>query len=595
VKRFACASAVALLLALSPAVTSAAEPTDPPATTKQVEAATQHGDIAWMLISTGLVFFMVPGLALFYGGMVRRKNVLSTMMHSMVALAIIGIQWVVIGYSLAFGESQGGWIGWSSDFFGLQGVLHEQNGSWLHRTFPGTNLPILLHCMFQGMFAIITPALISGAFAERVRFGPYCLFVLLWATLVYAPLAHWVWAVDAEGKAAGWLGKLGALDFAGGTVVHIAAGVSGLAAILLLRKRHGYPQHAMHPNSMVLTLLGAGLLWFGWFGFNGGSALASNGLAVSALTASQVAAAAAALSWVLAEWWHKGKPTALGLASGVVAGLVAVTPASGYVLPWQALVIGVLAGVVCYAVVCLKPFFKYDDSLDAFGVHGVGGFLGAVLTGVFATATLWQAGSGSSDVPGVLGDGRWSQISVQFLAAVVAAGFSFVVTWGLIKFLDVACGGFCVDAPAESDGLDRVVHGEVGFDLGPALEMAPERPLQEPRPALVPPDGLNRFTVAIEGLPGDELIRLWSELCQAGKDPPAPEFLAVYPYLTTVQGNRFRFRGGDPMALSEQLQQLFQRYSSTPVRTHLEQSVNGNQRSANSVPQSSRQELSTVG
>src|SRR4051812_23746533 len=246
--------------------------------------------------------------------------------------------------------------------------------------------------MYQGMFAIITPALISGALAERIRFGPYCLFILLWSTLVYAPLAHWVWAVmpdpadPTKAVPAGWLAKLGALDFAGGTVVHIAAGVSGLAAILVLRKRLGYPEHAIHPNSMVLTLLGAGLLWFGWFGFNGGSALASNAQAVSALTASQIAAAAAALSWMAAEWLHRGKPTALGLASGLVAGLVAVTPASGFVLPWQALLIGLIAGGVCYAMVTLKPLFKYDDSLDAFGVHGVGGFLGAVLTGVFATA-----------------------------------------------------------------------------------------------------------------------------------------------------------------------------------------------------------------
>ncbi|MBV9121977.1 MAG: ammonium transporter, partial [Planctomycetes bacterium] len=343
------------------------------------------GDTAWMLMSTGLVLLMVPGLALFYGGMVRRRNILGTMMHSMVALAIIGIQWFLFGYCLAFGKSQGGLIGWNSDYLGLNGVLSDQ-------VFPGTHIPIFVHCMFQGMFAIITPALISGAFAERVRFGPYCLFSLLWATLVYDPLAHWVWAVQplasdpTRTEAAGWLGRMGALDFAGGTVVHIAAGFSGLAAILVLRKRLGYPQHAIHPFSMVLTLLGAGLLWFGWFGFNGGSALGSNGLAGAALTASQVAAAAAALSWMVVEWLHRGKPTALGLASGIVAGLVAITPASGYVPPLGALVIGLIAGMVCYGSVLLKPYFQYDDSLDAFGVHGVGGFLGAILTGVFASA-----------------------------------------------------------------------------------------------------------------------------------------------------------------------------------------------------------------
>ncbi|HEY1860569.1 MAG TPA: ammonium transporter, partial [Gemmataceae bacterium] len=358
--------------------------------------ALDSGDTAWMLVSTGLVLLMVPGLALFYGGMVRRKNILGTMMHSMVALAIIGIQWVLFGYALAFGESQGGWIGWSPDFLGLRDILTKANDA--HRLFPGTHIPIIVHCMYQGMFAIITPALISGAVAERVRFGPYCLFIFLWAVLVYDPLAHWVWAVDADGKPAGWLGQLGAIDFAGGTVVHVAAGLSGLAAILVLRKRIGYPEHAMHPNSMVLTLTGAGILWFGWFGFNGGSALASNGLAGAALGASQIGAAAAALSWMLVEWMHKGKPTALGVASGIVAGLVAITPASGFVTPLGALAIGLIAGVVCYTAVCLKPICKYDDSLDAFGVHGVGGFLGAFLTGVFVSGAYFKAGSGS-DLP----------------------------------------------------------------------------------------------------------------------------------------------------------------------------------------------------
>ncbi len=286
-----------------------------------------RGDTAWMLISTGLVMFMVPGLALFYGGIVRRKNLLGTMMHSMVALGIVGVQWVLFGYALSFGDSQGGWIGWNSDLLGLHGVLSD-------KPFSTTSIPIFVHCMYQGMFAIITPALISGAVAERIKFGPYCLFVFLWSALVYSPLAHWVWAVDAQGNPAGWLGKMGALDFAGGTVVHIAAGVSGLAAILFLRKRIGYPQHAMHPNSMVLTLFGAGILWFGWFGFNGGSGLGvGKGIAGTALAATQVAAATAALTWMMIEWIHRGKPTALGLATGLVAGLVAVTPASGFVTP----------------------------------------------------------------------------------------------------------------------------------------------------------------------------------------------------------------------------------------------------------------------
>jgi Amt family ammonium transporter len=277
-------TAIALVaFACSPIWAADASPSAPgakPAETAKEEVkapALDSGDTAWMLVSTGLVLLMVPGLALFYGGMVRRKNILGTMMHSMVALAIIGIQWVLFGYALAFGESQGGWIGWSPDFLGLHDILTKLGDG--HRLFPGTKIPIIVHCMYQGMFAIITPALISGAIAERIRFGPYCLFIFLWAVLVYDPLAHWVWAVDADGKPAGWLGQLGAIDFAGGTVVHVAAGLSGLAAILVLRKRIGYPEHAMHPNSMVLTLTGAGLLWFGWFGFNGGSAMHGNGQA----------------------------------------------------------------------------------------------------------------------------------------------------------------------------------------------------------------------------------------------------------------------------------------------------------------------------
>jgi ammonium transporter len=535
-----------------------------PACAADEPAKVNRGDTAWMLVSTGLVLLMVPGLALFYGGMVRRKNVLGTMMHSMVALALVGIQWVLFGYCLAFGLSKGGVIGWDSDLLGLRNVLSD-------KVFPGTSIPIYVHCMYQGMFAIITPALISGAVAERIKFGPYCLFLLLWATLIYDPLAHWVWAVDGDGKPAGWLGKLGALDFAGGTVVHISAGLSGLAAILVLRKRFGYPEHAMHPNSMVLTLLGAGLLWFGWFGFNGGSALAANGLAGSALTASQVAAAAAALSWVTAEWLHKGKPTALGFASGVVAGLVAVTPAAGYVFPLGALVIGLAAGVVCYCAVCLKPFFKYDDSLDAFGVHGVGGFLGAILTGVFASAVLFNHGSENpeTDPVGSLAAGNLAQVGVQALAAVVAVVYAFVASFVLIKVIDM-CWGFCLEPRSEAEGLDRSEHGEVGFDLGPALESVPETAPHEPRAATIPPDGEKRFTVIVEGAKNGELIHAWSEMCQAGPQPPTAEFRAVYPYVTTVQGNRFRFRGGDPRTMRENLERLFGDKLHLAIKAHVE-------------------------
>jgi len=564
---FALLAAVLVGICQSPARAQSKSPV--PVTMEKVEEARQNGDTAWMLMSTGLVMLMVPGLALFYGGMVRRKNVLGTMMHSMVALAVIGIQWVLVGYSLAFGDSHyGGLFGWSSKLLGLSGIMPDD-------TFPGTKIPVFVHCMYQGMFAIITPALISGAFAERIRFGPYCLFLLLWSTLVYDPLAHWVWAVEwtKDANPAGWLGKMKALDFAGGTVVHISAGFSGLAAILLLRKRLGYPEHAMHPNSMVLTLLGAGLLWFGWFGFNGGSALASNGLAGMALTASQIAAAAAALSWMLVEWRHRGKPTALGLASGVVAGLVAVTPAAGYVQPLGALAIGLIAGVVCYAVVCSKPFLKYDDSLDAFGVHGVGGFLGAILTGVFAAGAMFKAASGSPlplDNPGGwLVDGNFRQVGIQLVAALAAAAFAFAATLVLVKIIDVTWG-FCLDSASEGEGLDRNQHGEVGFDLGLALELISERPPHEPRAASVPPNGVGRFSVVVEGGQNGDLIATWSKLCQSGPEPPAPEFLAVYPFMTTVQGNRFRFRGGDPAAVQNNLVRLLQSRLNRTIHARVE-------------------------
>ncbi len=548
-KRSLCASIVGLLLFVNGSMVRADTPpptdsTPPPSTEIKIDS----GDTAWMLMSTGLVMLMVPGLALFYGGMVRRKNILGTMMHSMVALAIIGIQWLLFGYALAFGDTHNGWIGWNPDFLGLHNVASKA-------VFPGTHIPIFVHCMYQGMFAIITPALISGALAERIKFGPYCLFILLWGTLVYAPLAHWVWAVKAAPtaenpdaiEAIGWLGKMGALDFAGGTVVHIAAGVSGLAAILLLRKRIGYPEHSMHPNSMVITLLGAGLLWFGWFGFNGGSALGANALAGSALTATQVAAAAAALSWMLAEWFHKGKPTALGLASGLVAGLVAVTPASGYVKPLGAMSIGLIAGVVCYAVVCLKPSFQYDDSLDAFGVHGVGGFLGALLTGLFCSKAINDAGA----------DAGFEQFKIQLTAASVAVAYAFVLTLFLVKVIDIGWG-FCLDPQAENEGLDRNQHGEVGFDLTLAYEQVPEMPPQEPRAALMPPNGKGRFTVVVEGSNPHELMHTWSDLCQAGPTPTPAELQTVYPFVTTVKGNRFHFRGGDPATMSASLTRLFE-------------------------------------
>lgn len=402
------------------------------------------GSTAWMLASSALVLLMVPGLALFYGGMVKKKNVLSTMMMSFVAMAIIGVQWVLFGYSLAFGTSIGGLIGFDPALLALSGIEHT-------KLYGDKGVPELVFVMFQGKFAIITPALISGAIAERMRFRSYAVFIVLWATLVYCPLAHWVWASD------GWLYKLGVLDFAGGTVVHISAGVSALVLALLVGPRRDVARGQQPlPNNLVLTLTGAGLLWFGWFGFNAGSAVAverpvAGGIAGLAFTTTQSAAAAAGLAWMAIERLHHGKVTSLGLASGLVAGLVAITPAAGHVRPGSALVIGVLASVVCYWAVQLKSRLRYDDSLDAFGVHGVGGMLGALLTGVFCF----------TPVAGVL-SGSFGQLGLQALGAGVAAVYAAVMTWVLAKAIG-AVWGLRVDDNEERDGLDLIIHGERGY------------------------------------------------------------------------------------------------------------------------------------
>ncbi len=723
-----------------------------------ITTAKERGDTAWMLISSALVLLMVPGLALFYGGMVRRKNVLATMMHSMAALAVVGVYWIAIGYGLAFGPSlikvsalgatDGGLIGWSGDLFFLKGIAADMK-------LPNNDITVYLHVLFQGMFAIITPALISGAIAERIRFWPFCLFMLLWVTFVYCPLAHMVWAIDwfdpsvvaaKRGQSAiGLLGKMGALDFAGGTVVHIAAGMAGLAACLVLGKRHGYPQQVAHPNSMVLTLLGAGLLWFGWFGFNGGSATNSSPLAVTAFAATQAAAAAAGLAWMLVEWIHKGKPTALGLASGIVAGLVAVTPASGYVFMWGGLLIGVAAAVVCYLAVALKNVLGYDDSLDAFGVHGVGGFVGAVLTGVFCSVLANSAGAdgpfafsahraryealkpiekdgttsdaepiakakaekreangallkatrevgadieklGIAALEKALADAKaadltkeladlkvddledelaahkepsaaktqiekeladakakaapiqkkldavadttkkleeaktkeadankqldaakatltdkaatlaalekerddlkaliekqddkehegkeeynkkhkLSQLIIQTKAAVFSAVFAFVASLLLVLVTSaVTLGHFKTDAKGEADGLDRTEHGEVGFDFSAATESVTVV-TTTPR-AATEPRGDGRFEVVVSGADAKELMHVWSELCQPTERAPDPDFLAVYPHVTTIRGTTFRFRGGEPATLAKKLESLFARHTKKAV------------------------------
>lgn len=401
------------------------------------------GDTTWMLIATALVMLMTPGLALFYGGMVRRKNVLGTIMQSFIALGVITVQWVIFGYSLAFGPDIGHVIG-SLKWFCLSGVGLAPNPQY------APTVPQEAFMLFQMMFAIITPALITGAFAERFKFKTYIIFLLMWATLVYDPMAHWVWGVG------GWMRNLGALDFAGGLVVHVSSGVSALVAAMLIGKRKGYGQEPMPPHNLTMTLIGAALLWFGWFGFNAGSALASGALATSAFLATQIAASAAALSWMLAEWYTRGKPTVLGAASGAVAGLVAITPASGFVGPMPALVIGLLGGLICFTGIKLKGKFGYDDSLDTVGVHGVGGAWGAIATGLFATLAINPAGANG------LFYGGFNLIGAQLLSLAVVVIYAFGVTWLILKFLDKTMG-LRVSAEDEIDGLDLAQHGESGY------------------------------------------------------------------------------------------------------------------------------------
>jgi Amt family ammonium transporter len=401
------------------------------------------GDTAFMLIATAMVMLMTPGLALFYGGLVRRKNVLATTMQSFIALGLISIVWVVYGYSLAFGPDVGHFIG-NLDYAWLKNVGLE----------PGPyseTIPDLLFCAFQLMFAIITPALITGAFAERMKFSAFLAFTVLWSTCVYLPVCHWVW-----GKG-GWLGAMGALDFAGGTVIHINSGAAALVAALVLGKRKGYGRDSMHPHNLPMTVLGAGLLWFGWFGFNAGSALSAGPIAVLALMTTQVATGAGVLTWVLAEWKIQGKPTTLGAASGALAGLVAITPGAGFVTPISAIIMGAVAGVICYLAVLAKSKIGYDDSLDVVGVHGVGGVWGALATGIFASSVVNPAGNG-------LLNGNGHQLVVQAVGAGVTIAYSVFVTFVLLKIIDVAIG-LRVSSEEETQGLDLTQHSEVGYNM----------------------------------------------------------------------------------------------------------------------------------
>jgi Amt family ammonium transporter len=422
---------------------------------QRVTAAQSSADNAWMLVSAALVLMMTgPGLALFYGGLVRRKNTLAIMMQSFALMALITVMWALVGYSLCFGGN-GPVIGGFEHAF-LRGVGAEANAD-----YAGT-IPQTTFMVYQLMFAIITPALITGATAERMKFSGSILFMALWFVFVYAPLAHMVWGKGGFLNAS-LGGRFPTLDFAGGTVVHISSGVSALVCALYLRKRTGYPQQPMPPHSLVLSFIGACLLWVGWFGFNAGSALASNGLASSAFVATHFAAAAAALAWSAAEWLKNGRASALGAISGAVAGLVAITPAAGFVGPMPALAIGALAGGFCYwMVIRVKAIFKYDDALDAFGVHGAGGTIGALLTGVFAQQVINPIYGAGKPVGGL--DGHWGQVGNQLVGVLIAWGFALVGTIVLLKIVDMITG-VRVSAEEEVEGLDITQHGEEAYNL----------------------------------------------------------------------------------------------------------------------------------
>lgn len=403
----------------------------------------QSADTAFVLLSAALVLLMTPGLAIFYAGMVRSKNVLGTIVQSFILISVITIEWVYLGYTMSFGPDVGGVIG-DLSWFALNGVGQAPSEVY------ATTIPHIVFMIFQCMFAVITPALITGAFAERMRFGPFILFSVAWAIFVYNPICHWIWG------SGGWLAKMGVLDFAGGLVVHLSCGGAALASALVLGTRKGYGSELFIPHSLPLTLLGTGLLWFGWFGFNGGSALAANGLAGSAFAATHFGGMAGMASWVLVEWIYRGKPTTLGAASGAVAGLATITPASGFVGPNAAIIIGALGGSVCYFAVYAKTKLGYDDSLDVVGIHGVGGLLGTLCVGVFASKLVNPAGA-----DGLLYGGVQLLLN-QITGVLVVGAYAFIISWILLKIFD-AILGLRVDEEAENLGLDLAEHSETAY------------------------------------------------------------------------------------------------------------------------------------
>jgi len=441
-KKLAAVVGIGLVMGAASAV-MAADPAPPP--TPEINA----GDTAWIMVSTAMVMLMTPALAFFYGGLVRRKNILSILMQCFMLICLASLQWVLFGYSLAFGPDIKGFIG-NLSWAGLQGV-----GLTPHSVY-GTTVPHQAFMMFQAMFAVITPALIIGAFAERMRFSSFCVFSLLWMTIVYDPVAHWVWA---DKGILGTLGGMGALDFAGGTVVHINAGMAALAAALVLGKRVGYPDRISPPHNLPFAVLGAAMLWFGWFGFNAGSSLGANGIAVNAFVVTNTAAAAAGLTWAIMDWIFQSRPTMLGMITGAVAGLVAITPAAGFVNVLGAIGIGVGVGVICYiSVTFVKAKLGYDDSLDAFGVHGVGGIWGAIATGLWATTTV---NSGGADG---LFYGNPAQLWIQIKAVLITMAYSFVLSYLLFKIIDKVMGLRATEHE-ERVGLDLIDHRETGYTM----------------------------------------------------------------------------------------------------------------------------------
>ena len=546
------------------------------------------GDTAWLLTSSALVLMMTaPGLALFYGGMVRQKNALATIMQSFVILALISVQWVLWGYSLAFGPDKGGVIG-GLEWVGLQGVGLEPNADY------AATVPHQAFMIYHAMFAVITPALITGAFAERMKFSTFLVFIVVWATVIYDPLAHWVWGVG------GWMRKLGALDFAGGTVVHISSGISALAAALMMGPRRGYGAQPMPPHNLPLTVLGAALLWVGWFGFNAGSALTSGALATSAFVVTNTATAAAALAWMLTEWASRGKPTVLGAASGAVAGLVAITPASGFVAPMPAIVIGAGAGIFCYMACMAKSRLGYDDSLDVVGVHGIGGTWGALATGLFASKAINEAGADG------LFYGNPDQLRIQLIAVVGTWAFAFFGSLIILKFLDLVMGLRVTDED-EVMGLDLSMHSENAYafvmpgygGFGTTERALPmERPVAAPEPkrearpashrvppvaggpsrrppgpkgtaTMAPPEASRGeprweapmirekpFRIVVRNVEGRALRQWWEALCRADPASRPAEFRDIYPHVTLFADNVISFRRGDPTVFKSRVEHL---------------------------------------